>query len=36
MELEDRRLWVAAGNPCSTPFRVHDLSGLFGAERVSA
>jgi isopenicillin-N N-acyltransferase like protein len=36
MELEDRRLWIAAGNPCTTPYREHDLSGLFGAERVGA
>jgi isopenicillin-N N-acyltransferase like protein len=31
MELEPRRLWVAAGNPCSTPYRVHDVGPLFAA-----
>jgi len=31
MDLDDRRLWVAEGNPCTAPFREHDLRGLFGA-----
>lgn len=31
MELERRNLWVAAGNPCSTPYQLHDLADLFGS-----
>ena len=29
MDLDERRLWVADGNPCSAPYLEQDLSGLF-------
>jgi isopenicillin-N N-acyltransferase-like protein len=29
MDLDDRRLWVAEGNPCVAPYQEHDLRGLF-------
>jgi hypothetical protein len=27
-ELEERRMWVAPGNPCETPYEEIDLAGL--------
>jgi isopenicillin-N N-acyltransferase like protein len=29
MDLDERRLWLANGNPCATPYAEHDLRGLF-------
>jgi hypothetical protein len=29
MDLDERRLWVADGNPCAAPYRERDLSTLF-------
>jgi isopenicillin-N N-acyltransferase-like protein len=31
MDLDARRLWIADGNPCVTPYREHDLTELFAA-----
>jgi isopenicillin-N N-acyltransferase like protein len=31
MDLDARRLWIAEGNPCVSPFREHDLTDLFAA-----
>ncbi|SKA05999.1 isopenicillin-N N-acyltransferase like protein [Marinactinospora thermotolerans DSM 45154] len=30
MSLEERRMWIADGNPCTTPYREVDLGGLLG------
>ena len=29
MDLDERRLWIANGNPCATPYVEHDLRDLF-------
>jgi isopenicillin-N N-acyltransferase like protein len=31
MDLDERRLWVANGNPCAAPYAEHDLRALFAA-----
>ena len=31
MDLDERTVWIAAGPPCSTPYRKHDYSGFLAA-----
>jgi isopenicillin-N N-acyltransferase-like protein len=32
MDLDERRLWIASGNPCASPFVEHPLGDLLGRE----
>ena len=34
MDLDERRLWLSDGNPCETPYRELDLSGLLAHQRL--